>query len=100
MDLIKIRKNQLLNNCKNEIEEELIFQLLFENNVSFKPYETKYGVSKNKTYKFFKSKIDNEYVFIDDENKESLVWIAIDGEFLLNGNEVINDILQKIVLEN
>ena len=96
MSFIEIHKEDLLSKCKNEIEEEILFNELFENKVSFQPFESKYGVTSNKFYDFFKSEYDNEFVFIDDEKEESVAWIAVDGIFLLDKREIKNNILEKI----
>lgn len=96
MKKIEIHKCQLFKSCKNEIEEEIVLDFLLENSLSFKPTETKFGVTKNKIYTFFKSKLDNEYVFIDDDNDESVVWIAVDGNFIFNNELLDNKILNNI----
>ncbi len=40
-------------------------------------------IEKEKIYKFYKSPSDGEYVFEHDNGEESLSWMFIEGEFLI-----------------
>lgn len=100
MSFLNINKNDLWNLCENEVCEEKLERLIFSNNLFFKPKETKYGVTKDVLYRFFKSKEDNEYVFIDDNNEESIAWIGIDGEFIIDEKYVSKEINDLIDLKN
>lgn len=42
-----------------------------------------FGATVGKVYKFFKDDFDGEFVVLDDNNENSMVWMCVEGDLLI-----------------